>query len=65
MQFLYREKIEVDLYFTFDWNSEGAGGFDALYDELLRQRSSDNLMWFCSAAAERQQIFINEQPDQV
>nr|XP_039274346.1 uncharacterized protein LOC120348292 [Styela clava] len=65
VQFMYNDKIEVDLYWTFDWNSEGAGGYDALYNELLKQHNSENLLWFCSAAAERQKIFIEEQPDQV
>ena len=53
----------MDLYPVYDWQEEG--GFDALYDELLRQRTSDNLSWFCSAAAARQKMFILEQPYQV
>ena len=62
VQFQHKD-IEVDLYVSYDWQEEG--GFDALYDELLRQRTSENLSWFCPAAAERQKIFILEQPDQV
>ena len=53
----------MDLYPVYDWQEEG--GFDALYEELLRQRTSDNLSWFCPAAAARQKMFILEQPHQV
>lgn len=65
MQFTYNQKYDVDIYCTYDWNYEGAGGYDALYDELLRQRNSENLSWFCAAASERQKMFVLEQPDQV
>uniref|UniRef100_H2XZL5 2'-5'-oligoadenylate synthetase 1 domain-containing protein n=1 Tax=Ciona intestinalis TaxID=7719 RepID=H2XZL5_CIOIN len=65
VQFIFKGKIEVDLMTSYDWQQTGDNGFDSLYDELLRQRTSENLTWFCPAAAERQIMFIEEQPDQV
>ena len=55
--------MEVDVYPAYDWQDEG--GFDAFYEELLRQRTSENLSWFCPAAAERQKLFVQEQSPQV
>ncbi|XP_076822448.1 uncharacterized protein LOC143468872 isoform X1 [Clavelina lepadiformis] len=62
VQFKHKD-VEVDILPAYDWQHEG--GFDALYEELLRQRTSENLTWFCPAAAQRQKLFIKEQPDQV
>ena len=67
------DEIEVDLYVSYDWThqpeSDGSSpagfGYEVMYDELLRQRTSDNLCWFASDAAELQVKFINEQCDEV
>lgn len=40
------------------------GNYDAFYDELLRQRTSENLCWFSPDAAELQKLFICDQPEQ-
>ena len=65
--------IEIDLYLSYDWtyrpDSRGSSptgfGYEAMYEELLRQRTSDNLCWFASDAAELQVKFINEQCEEV
>lgn len=63
VQFDLRGNIEVDLYVSYDWKGEES--YEALYDELLKQRTSENLTWFCPCAALRQKEFIDEQPAQV
>jgi len=73
IQMMLGDEIEVDLYVSYDWThqpeSDGSSpagfGYEVMYDELLRQRTSDNLCWFASDAAELQVKFINEQCDEV
>lgn len=53
------------MFVSYDWALEGTFGYDALYDEMLRQKRAESLSWFAPSVAERQMLFIAEQPDQV
>lgn len=57
--------VEVELMTSFDWLHDGDVTYEGLYDELLRQRTSENLFWFSHDAAQLQKQFISEQPQQV
>jgi len=66
----FNDVIEFEVFVSHDWthNSDDVttdGGYDALYDELLRQRTSEVLCWFSPDVAHLQKIFIQEQPPQV